>query len=278
MPKVTVNGASLYYEEQGAGSETVVFAHGLLWDVRVFAPQVAALRDRYRCVAFDFRGQGRSEVTADGYDMETLTEDAAGLIRALGAAPCHFVGLSMGGFVGMRLALRHTELVRSLCLIECTADAEPRENVLPYTLMAAVARWMTPRLVTARVTRQMFGDQFINDPARAGEREEFRRRLLANDPVGTYRATLGVVRRRPIYDEIDRISVPTLVVVGDQDRATVPEKARRIRERIPGARLVSIAGAGHTSPLEEPAAVTQAVADFLAEVGGARRAAAAGGV
>lgn len=278
MPTLTVNGAGLYYEDQGTGPEAVVLAHGLLWDVRVFAPQVAALKDHYRCIAFDFRGQGRSEVTADGYDMETLTQDAAALIRTLGAAPCHFVGLSMGGFVGMRLALRHPELVRSLCLIESTADAEPRENVLPYTLMAAVGRWLGPRLVTARVMRVMFGEKFVMDPARAGQREEFRRRLLANDPVGTYRATMGVVRRRPVYDEIDRISVPTLVIVGDQDQATVPEKARRIQARIPGARLVTVAGAGHTSPLEEPAAVTQALADFLGEVGGARRAAAAGGV
>ncbi|MBF6592693.1 MAG: alpha/beta hydrolase [Ktedonobacterales bacterium] len=103
MPTSIVNGARLYYEEHGAGPETILFAHGLLWSGRMFDAQVAALRDRYRCVTFDFRGQGQSEVTRGGYDMETLTEDTAALIATLGAAPCHFAGLSMGGFVGLRL-------------------------------------------------------------------------------------------------------------------------------------------------------------------------------
>ena len=77
MPTLRVDGATLWYEEQGAGPETVVFAHGLLWSGRMFDAQVAELADRFRCVTFDFRGQGKSEVTADGYDMDTLTDDAA---------------------------------------------------------------------------------------------------------------------------------------------------------------------------------------------------------
>src|SRR5262249_12035516 len=93
MPKLRVNGAELYYEDTGPGANPVVFAHGLLWSGRMFDAQVAALRGRHRCVTFDFRGQGQSDVTATGYDMETLTEDAAALIETLGIGPCHFVGL-----------------------------------------------------------------------------------------------------------------------------------------------------------------------------------------
>ena len=94
---------SCHYEDSGAGTsgETIVFAHGLIWSCRMFDVQVAALKDRYRCIAFDFRGQGQSGVTAFGYDMDTLTEDAAALIAALQVAPVHFAGLSMGGFVGL---------------------------------------------------------------------------------------------------------------------------------------------------------------------------------
>src|SRR5579863_10129349 len=98
MPTTQANGVQLYYEAHGAGPETIVFAHGLFWSGEMFAAQVAAFQDRYRCVTFDFRGQGQSEMTPDGYDMETLTEDAAALIRQSGLAPCHFAGLSMGGF------------------------------------------------------------------------------------------------------------------------------------------------------------------------------------
>src|SRR5687767_2024240 len=101
MPHMTINGVSLYYEEQGAGPEAIVFAHGCLLNCRMFDGQVAALKERYRCIRFDFRGQGQSEVTRSGYDMDTLTEDAVALIGQLGCAPCHFLGFSMGGFVGM---------------------------------------------------------------------------------------------------------------------------------------------------------------------------------
>ena len=87
--------------------------------------RLALLKERSHCVAFDFRGQGQSEVTRSGYDMETLYEDAVALIEQLGCAPCHFLGLSMGGFLGLRLAAWHPELLRSLILLETSADPEP---------------------------------------------------------------------------------------------------------------------------------------------------------
>jgi 3-oxoadipate enol-lactonase len=113
MPRITINGADLFYETQGSGPETIVFAHGLLWSGRMFDHQVGALKNRFRCITFDFRGQGKSGVTKTGYDMDSLTEDAAGLIEALQCAPCHFLGLSMGGFVGMRLAIRHPGWIKT---------------------------------------------------------------------------------------------------------------------------------------------------------------------
>ena len=263
MPIIHVNGAGLYYEEHGTGPETIVFAHGLLWSCRMFDDQVAALKDRYRCIAFDFRGQGQSEVTRDGYDMETLYEDAAALIEALDCAPCHFAGLSMGGFIAMRLAARRPELVKSLVLLETSPDPEPAENIPKYRQFTFIARWLGLGLVVDRVMPIMFGQKFLNDPARAAQRNEWRQRMSQNHRIGVTRATTGVITRRSIYDEIAKIRVPTLVIVGDQDVATVPAKAERIHERIQGSRLVTIPGAGHTSTVEEPAAVNAAINEFL---------------
>jgi 3-oxoadipate enol-lactonase len=264
MPRMAIHGADLYYEEHGDGPETIVFAHGLLWDRRLFAPQIAALADRYRCIAFDFRGHGESQVTADGYDMDTLTEDAAELIRVLGCAPCHFAGLSMGGFVAMRLAIRHPELIRSLMLLETSADPEPEENLTRYRFLRFIARWLGMGIVARPVLKILFGKTFLADPARADLREEFRRRLVANDRIGVHRAVLGVITRQGITDQLDAIQKPTLILVGDQDVATVPAKAERIHARIAGSILRVIPGAGHTSTLEEPAAVTRALEEFLA--------------
>jgi 3-oxoadipate enol-lactonase len=266
MPKLRVNGADLWYEEQGSGPETVVFAHGLLWSGRMFDAQVAALAGRYRCVTFDFRGQGRSEVTRDGYDMDTLAADAAALIHALGCAPCHFVGLSMGGFIGMRLAARRPELIRSLVLMETSADAEPSANVPRYRLLGAVGRVFGRaglRLVSGKVMRIMFGRTFLSDPARATERTLWKERMLENDRVGVHRALGGVIDRRPVYGELAKIQVPTVVMVGDEDVATVPGKSERIHAAIAGSRLVVIPGAGHTASVEQPELVTSALEAFL---------------
>src|SRR5438552_10053419 len=131
MLKIRVNGAEIHYESRGAG-ETILFLHGLLWGGWMFEPQMRALETTARCVAIDFRGQGGSEVTAGGYDMETLFADVVALIEALVLAPAHLVGLSMGGFVGMRIAARRPDLVRSLALLETSADPEPPENVPRY--------------------------------------------------------------------------------------------------------------------------------------------------
>ena len=264
MPDVAINGARIHYETQGQGPETIVFSHGLLWSGRMFRAQVATLSDRYRCVTFDFRGQGESGVTADGYDMDTLFEDAAGLIAALDLAPCHFAGLSMGGFIGMRLVARRPELLRSLILMETSADPEPAENIPKYRRLLAAARWIGLRPLAGQVMPIMFGASFMRDPRRAEERREWQGYLAANNRTGIIRATEGVITRKPIYDELSAITVPTLIIIGDEDTATTPDHSARMRDRIHGARLVSIPRAGHTSSVEEPEAVTTAIEAFLA--------------
>lgn len=254
----------LHVEDTGGGGPPLLFAHGLLWDTRLFAPQVAALRDRFRCIAWDHRGQGRSEVTPDGYDMDTLAEDAAALIERLGVAPVHFVGLSMGGFVGLRLAIRRPELLRSLVLIDTSAAPEDAASVPRFRLLNFIARWFGFRLVVDQVLPILFGRSFLADPARAAERTEYRARLLALDRVGTPRAVRGVIERAGVEADLHRIRTPTLVIVGEEDVATPPARAQALADGIAGARLLRIPAAGHTSTLEQPAAVNAALGDFLA--------------
>ena len=263
MPKIQINGTTLHYTDEGAGSETILFAHGLLWSGRMFEAQVNAFKDRYRCITFDFRGQGQSEVTRDGYDIDTLYRDTAALIEALGCAPCHFAGLSMGGFMGMRLAARRPELLRSLILLGTSADSEPEENVPRYNRLNFVARWLGLRWVATPVMKIMFGQAFLADPNRAMQREEWKNRLIANHRIGISRAVRGVIDRQGVYDEIGAITTPTLIMVGEEDVATVPAKAERIQARIACSRLVRIPKAGHSSTIEEPEAINTTIKAFL---------------
>jgi 3-oxoadipate enol-lactonase len=267
MPRVNVNNYNLYYEEHGSGPQTVVFAHGLLWSGRMFEAQVRALKGRYRCITFDFPGQGQSEVSRDGYDMDSLAAAAATLVKQLNAAPCHFAGLSMGGFVAMRIGIHYPELVRSLILMETSADPEPPENIPKYKLLSFISRWLSMRLVAGRTMQIMFSQTFLNDPVRQRQRDEWRGYMLANNQTGIARALRGVMERQGVYEKLGQIKAPTLVIVGEEDVATVPTKAERIASAIPGAKLVRIPRAGHTSTVEEPEAVNRAIEQFLAGLG-----------
>jgi 3-oxoadipate enol-lactonase len=263
MPHIVVNGARLYYEDQGGGSQTLLFAHGLLWSGKMFTKQVDVLQSRYRCITFDWRGQGQSAVTRDGYDMETLYADTLALMDALHIETCHFVGLSMGGFIGIRLAARRPDLITSLILIGTSADPEPEANIPKYRILNLVARWLGFRLVANQVMAIMFGQKFLTDPTRQQERAEWRQQLFANHRIGITRATSGVIARQGVYDELPLIAAPTLILVGDQDVATVPATAQRMHERITQSQLTLIPGAGHTSTVEEPDAVNAAILTFL---------------
>ena len=263
MPRIMLNGAAIYYEEHGNGDETIVFAHGLLWSGQMYEAQVASLKDRYRCITFDFRGQGQSEATATGYDMDTLAQDALALIKERVGKPVHFVGLSMGGFVGMRLAIHHPEWLLSLSLLETSADPEPKENLLKYKLLPKVARMFGMWIVAPQAMKIMFGKTFLNDPARKSQRAEMRRRLLQNDKINIGKAIEGVFSRQGVYEYLPSIKTPTLIVVGDEDIATIPAKSRRMNTAIQGSQLVVIPHAGHTSTIETPDAVTNAIREFL---------------
>lgn len=263
MPELKVNGARIYYEETGSGPETIVFSHGLLMSGEMFSDQVAAFSARYRCICYDHRGQARSETTRSGYDMDTLTEDAAELIRALDAAPCHFAGLSMGGFVGLRLAIRYPELLRSLTLLDTTADPEPEQNKAPYRRLAFIGRWLSFRMVINPLMKIMFGRSFLEDPARAAVRERWKNHLLSLERVGTTRAAHGVIDREGVYDRLGEITTPTLIVVGSEDVATVPAKSERMHAAIPGSVYRKLPRGGHSSTIEEPELVTEAMQQFF---------------
>ena len=263
MPGVKVNGVNLHYEETGAGSETIVFSHSYLVDHTHFHPQMKALGKKYRCIAYDHRGHGKSEVTKGGYDMENLYADAVAFIEELGCTPCHFVGLSTGGFIGLRLGIRRPDLLKSLILMDTSADAESLGKRIQYKAMMLAVRLLGTRSVAGQVMKKMFAKKFLKDPARKHEAEAWKRMMIDADRLAMIRFGRGIFARRSVYDQIDKIKMPTLVVVGEQDVSTTPERARRIAGKIPGAELAVIPHAGHLCTIEEPEAVTAALENFL---------------
>jgi pimeloyl-ACP methyl ester carboxylesterase len=263
MPTIQINNVSYDYQESGSGDETIIFSHGLLWSGHMFHKQVAYFKDRYRVITYDHRGQGRTEAPAEGYDMDTLYEDAAILIERLVGKPVIFAGLSMGGFVGMRLAARKPELIKKLILLETTADPEPVENVPKYKTLNSIVKYVGFWPVIGKVMQIMFGQKFLNDPNRVEEKKYWIDQLKSNNRKSITRAVDGVIYRKGIAEEIHKINCPTIIMVGDQDVATKPEKAKKIHSLIKNSKLIIFEGGGHTSSVEEPEVYNREIEKFL---------------
>jgi len=260
MAIIKINGADIYYEIQGESPETMVFLHGLLWSGKMFKAQVDYFKARYKCVTIDHRGQGRSEVTESGYDMESLYKDTVMILQELNLGPCHLAGLSMGGFIAMRVAARNPELVKSLTLME--TSSEPEVFKFKYNILKTITKWFGASAVANKVMPIMFGQSFLNDPSKKDEVQYWRNELVSNKKT-IAKAIAGVIDRNGITEELGNIQAPTLIIVGDEDVATPPEKARNIKLKIPQANLALIKKAGHSSTIEEPKQVIDAMEIFL---------------
>lgn len=266
MPHIKINDTDIYYEDSAPNDQkkpAMVFAHGLLWSSRMYHKQIAHFQDDYRCIAFDFRGQGQSQITKSGYDMETLTEDTLGLLSALNIDKCHFVGLSMGGFVAQRIAIQHPEILLSMTLLETSSDPEDPKLAPQYRKLMTAIRWLGMKRVSKQVMPIMFGSKFLEDKSRKAEKKEWLAMLQSNRKGGTIKATMGVIERTGTYEQLGDITTPTLIIVGDQDAATPYPKSERMHFAIKGSKFAVIKGAGHTATVEEPEQVNTIMSNFL---------------
>ncbi len=287
MPMIHANGTDLYVADTGAprqpagsgsGSASdatpgatpvseplpIVFLHGFLFDGRMFDAQVAALRHRYRCITLDFRGQGRSARPRHGYQTECHYADVLSVLRTLEIDRAHFVGLSMGGFVSMRLAARHPRTVASLTLVNTSAERQSHGKAPKQLALSAVARALTLRPLLGQIEQTMFGGAFRADPETEQVRREWRTRWLASDRAALIRTLYGNLARPSVLHEIASVACPTLVIGGTEDRGLDPQDSRRIAQAIPGARFVMLDGVGHSAPIEVPDVITGAVRGHVA--------------
>lgn len=267
MPKIRVNDVDLFYEETGSGPETMLFSHGYLMDHTMFQGQIDAFKDRFRIIAFDHRGHGQSEVTAVGYELDNLVTDAIALIEALDCAPCHFVGMSTGGFVGMRIGLRRPDLLQSLVLMDTSAEAEGEKKLREYNLLLTAVRFLGWWAVIGQVMPILFHEKFLNDPQRQAEVKKWRSIITGHDKKGMIAFGKGIFSRDSVLDQLDQIACPTDVIIGEYDQATTRSRSQNMVDNLSGAQLHVIPDAGHSAAVEEPETVTTAMRAFYERVG-----------
>ena len=255
-----VNGTRLYYEVAGAG-EPLALLHGFGLDLRMWDDQVAAFARRYRVLRHDARGFGRSD--PPGGVPYSRAADLKALLEYLGLGPAHVLGLSMGGGNAIDFALAYPEMTRTLIPVDSTLDGYrwPHGGMDGYR--AAAARARAGDLAGAK-------ERWLADPffAPACERPAVAARLhamMADDSGWHWRnADPHLSAGTPALARLGKIAAPALIVVGERDVHDCQAIAALLQAGISHARMVVLPGAGHMSPLEDPAAFNAAVLEFLA--------------
>jgi 3-oxoadipate enol-lactonase len=251
-----------YRLEGPADRPVVALAHPLGATLEMWDAQVAALLPRYRVLRYDIRGHGGSEVPPGPYTLEQMAGDLLALLDALGIRESHFVGLSMGGLIGMTAALAFPDRIRRLVLCDTTAQYGPAvEGMWHERLRVAETEGMTETLIE-RTMAIWFTAAFRE--RHAAQVDRVRAMLRATDPRG-YAASIRAIGFVNLTPRLGAIRSRTLVIVGEQDPGTPPAMAEVLHAKIPGARLAILPGAMHCSAVEVADAFNRAVGEFLAE-------------
>ena len=236
MPFAKINGLRLYYELHGDSGEPLVFVHGFTGDSTDWQHQIDEFAGDYRVLVFDNRGHGQSEAPQDhgSYSVNAMTDDALEVVAHAGLQRYHLVGHSMGGAIAQEIALRNPEQLRSLTLHDTShsfGDHDEPGGTLPYVPPDDV------KVAMERVAK-------MSKDALAG-------------------AWQGLIGWRGSTDRAHEITTPTLIIYGDRDASRIIEGSRRLKELIPHANVVSVAGAGHSPQRERPDEYNRALREFL---------------
>jgi pimeloyl-ACP methyl ester carboxylesterase len=267
----TKDGVRLHVEEAGQGSP-ILFVHEFGGNHASWEPQLRFFSRRHRCITYAARGYPPSDVPPNvaAYSQQTAADDAIAVLDALDIDKAHIVGLSMGGFATLHVGLRGPDRARSLTVAGAGYGCEKELEDYFRKVSLEVADRFEQQGAAAFAKIYAVGAsrvQFQNKDQRGWQ--EFADRLATHSTVGAAMTMRGVQARRPsFYDlqaELSRMTVPTLVIVGDEDDHCL-QPGIFLKETIPACGLAVLPKTGHTLNLEEPGLFNLLLAEFLAQV------------
>jgi len=267
MPIANINGLNLNYETAGQG-EAVVFLHGMTGSAEDWANQIPFLSPKYRVVALDYRGHGKSAAPSseEEYSIQLFVDDAFALITMLGIKKCCVVGHSLGGFITLQFALEHQDMVAALVLVDCTSGRFARDP--DYVQL----REKLDELARSQGMEAAFEYDADNNPQRIErfqkhpeQREIARRKALMTPVDGYIYVPRAMAKREPITTRLGEIKVPTLIFWGDED-VGFTEPVQVLKKGIVNSELLTVKGVGHSPHEEAPDVFNEALLKFLDKV------------
>lgn len=261
MPHANINGQNLYYRDSGGDGPAIVFSHGLLMDHEMFGPQLHAFRHHYRCITWDERGHGQTAGDhIEPFSYYDSADDLAALLAHLDIKQAVLAGMSQGGYLSLRCALTHPEIVRALILIDTQAQTEDPAKTGGYKQM--VDTWAQQGLLD-QIADTI--EQIILGPAWPGS-AVWKAKWRGMKPHNLLACFQTLVSRDDISDRLGQIKVPALAIHGEADMAITLDRAQDMAQRLPNAKLVIVPGAGHAANLTHPEPVNAAIESFLSSL------------
>lgn len=259
MPTIRIGEADIHYREAGSGSDVVVLLHAFPLHSEMWAPQLAALAGRFRVIAPDFRGLGRSHPAPAASTMDLLANDVIFLLRQLGIRRAAVAGLSMGGYVALELYRRAPGLVRGLALCDtrATPDTEAQRSTREAYARSAMERGLP-------FVADDFAPRLLRPDPDPGTLAAVRRIILGGTPEGVAAAQRGMGLRPDSVPTLPLVTCPTLIAIGALDQLTPFGEAQRMAQTVRGSLLLRIPNAGHLPNLEAPAPFSAALSRFFA--------------
>jgi pimeloyl-ACP methyl ester carboxylesterase len=262
MPIVHINGIALHYRESGnRENPTIVFAPSLIWGGDAFNEMLTELAKDFHLVAVDIHGHGLSGFR-ETMTLEEMMEDFFLLLGQLHLEKVVWLGCSIGGMIGMRLALAHPDALDSLVLIATTSRLDPSVIKAPTLHLWKMFRNGHREEIADSIMKFFFAPRTYQ--ARPELIAKCRTELVSTkDAGGMFAAALATFNRSDISSEIRRIKTRTLVIAGREDLTAPPAHADFIAAQIPGAELAIIEDAGHLAGIEKPVEIAKVVRDFF---------------
>lgn len=262
MPVSTINGLKLHYTDTGVEhASPVIFIHGFPFSSEMWEEQIGFLSDTHRVITYDVRGHGKSQLGNGHLLIDFLVDDLFALMDHLGIQSANVVGLSMGGYIALRGVEREPERFLSLVLSNTKSEADTNEAKIKR---ADAVRTIRNDGVT------VFADNFLKSvfaPDSFDKRPEAVRKIRTiiekTSPDTLCSTLIALAARTDTTENLSKITIPTLILVGENDQLTPPAAAQGMANRIRGARIHILPDAAHMSNLENPEEFNSYLRDFF---------------
>ncbi len=267
MPLISSGSTRIWYQTKGNGTP-VLLCNGWGGSSDSWSQEmVRMLSERHMVALVDNRGTGRSDKPLEPYTMEAMAGDSAAVLKELGCGPAHVLGHSMGGYIAQALAIYYPEKVKSLILCATTSGSVSR---VPYGAGVASewAKVSDPALTTYERVKSLV---YLLYPSRYVDprREELIKEESYDEnptPIYALRNQSAAIAGFDAYEQLPHLSIPALILTGDEDSLIPPENSRILAQRIPGAELKVLSGLGHGLLKQDTGKVVGVVLDFLSRV------------